>query len=201
MGLFNFGKKIVEKTVVPAVTKILISADDFEHHGTSQNIALTIAAVFTGLWVYEKVWYVLYSFLGGEVFGPAKHRVVLGRHTMDLTTMLIFCYMGFESLEQLGGWKTAVNDVVMASGKVAAIGAQRAYTYSAAAQRLCAWQIAYEAKNFCDSVIYNDGPIFLVHHVATGMLAVRLSFPPFAAFQRVNSQPPFPFLVFGSSSV
>ena len=135
-------------------------------------MAMTVLAVFIGLWVYEKIAYYLYAFLGGEVFGPHKHRVVLGRHTMDLTSMLIFCYMGFESLEQLGGWKTAMHDVIMANGQTAAIGAARAFTYSSAAQRLCVWQIAYEAKNFCDSVIHNDGAIFLVHHVCTGMLAV-----------------------------
>ena len=173
ISFFDFGKKVVPPPPPPPILQVLISADDFAKQGSNINMALTVLAVFIGLWIYEKIAYYLYAFLGGEVFGPHKHRVVLGRHTMDLTSMLIFCYMGFESLEQLGGWKTAMHDVIMANGKVAAIGAARAFTYSSAAQRLCVWQIAYEAKNFCDSVIHNDGPIFLVHHVATGMLAVR----------------------------
>ena len=51
-------------------------------------------------------------------------------------------------------------------------GVERSYLYVAAAQRLCLFHIAYESKNFVDSVIHNDGPIFLVHHFCTGLLAV-----------------------------
>jgi hypothetical protein len=39
--------------------------------------------------------------------------------------------------------------------------------------RLALFQIAYEAKNFCDSIIHNDGIIFLAHHLSTGLLSVR----------------------------
>jgi hypothetical protein len=51
-------------------------------------------------------------------------------------------------------------------------GAERSYQFLPWAQRLCLFHIAYEAKNFCDSVIHNDGVVFLVHHVSTGLLAV-----------------------------
>lgn len=58
------------------------------------------------------------------------------------------------------------------SGKVLATGAERSFFFSAGAQRICLFQIAYEAKNFCDSVIHNDGVLFLLHHTATAMLSV-----------------------------
>jgi hypothetical protein len=155
--------------------QLLVTLDHYSTVATNENLILTIVAVFTGLWIYEKTAYVLYGLIGGEVFGPAKHRVVLARHTMDLTSMLIFCYMGYESLEQLGGLKTALSSVITSGGKVASLGAERAFAFSSAAQRLCAWQVAYEIKNFCDSVIHNDGVLFLAHHTATATLAVRIS--------------------------
>ena len=153
--------------------QVLINLEDYVSHGTNESLMLTVVAVFAGLWVYQLIAFVLYSCLGGEVFGPLKHRIILARHTMDLTAMVIFCFMGFEGLQQLGGVTTSIQSLILASGKVASIGAERSFTFSSAAQRLCVWQIAYEAKNFCDSVIHNDGVIFLVHHTATGLLAVR----------------------------
>ena len=153
--------------------QVLINLEDYASLGTNESLMLTVAAVFAGLWVYQLIAFILYSCLSGEVFGPLKHRIILARHTMDLTAMVIFCFMGFEGLQQLGGITTSVQSLIMASGEVASIGAERSFIFSSAAQRLCVWQIAYEAKNFCDSVIHNDGVIFLVHHTATGLLAVR----------------------------
>ena len=153
--------------------QVLINLEDYSSVGTPENLALTVVAVFVGLWIYQLAAFLLYSCFGGELFGPLKYRTIFARHTMDLTSMVIFCYMGFEGLEQLGGTFTSVHSLILSTGKIAAIGAERSFFFSSAAQRLCVWQIAYEAKNFCDSVIHNDGVIFLVHHTATGLLAVR----------------------------
>lgn len=88
-----------------------------------------------------------------------------------------FSYMGWEALSNFGGFES-IPTLVMPNGTVAAIGADRAYMFSAAAQRLCIAQVAYEIKNFCDSVIHNDGVIFLAHHTVTALLA-GLSCRPF----------------------
>jgi hypothetical protein len=152
--------------------QILLGTQDYKLYGTTENLAATAAAVFVGLWVYEWVAFAIYSCIGGEVFGPKRHRVILSRHTMDLTSMVIFCFMGFQGLKELGGISTSVHDLILESGKVAAIGAERSYAFSAAAQRLAVWQVAYELKNFCDSVIHNDGVVFLVHHTCTAILSV-----------------------------
>ena len=152
--------------------QILTNLSDYENVGTQENLILTVFAVFAGLWVFQLAAFVIYSCFSGEIFGPYKYRVILARHTMDLTSMVIFCYMGFEGLEQLGGTFVSIKTLITASGSIAAFGSERSFIFSSAAQRLCVWQIAYEAKNFCDSVIHNDGVIFLVHHTATGLLAV-----------------------------
>ena len=152
--------------------QVLINLLDYESVGTNENLILTVVAVFLGLWVFQLVAFIIYSCFSGEIFGPHKYRVILARHTMDLTSMVIFCYMGFEGLEQLGGTFVSIKTLITSTGQIAAFGSERSFIFSSAAQRLCVWQIAYEAKNFCDSVIHNDGVIFLVHHTATGLLAV-----------------------------
>lgn len=156
--------------------QVLFNLEDYASAGTTENLIFTVVAVFGALWIYQLAAFILYSCLGGEIFGPLKYRTILARHTMDLTSMVIFCYMGFEGLEQLGGTYTSVHSLILAGGGIAKFGAERSFIFSSAAQRLCVWQIAYEAKNFCDSVIHNDGVIFLVHHTATGLLAVLSDF-------------------------
>lgn len=153
------------------MVQILLGLEDYVTSGTNENLMITVLGVFIGLWIYQLFAFIVYSLIGGTICGPLKYRTILARHTMDLTAMVIFCYMGFEGLEQLGGITSSVQNLML-DGKVATIGAERAFIFSSAAQRLCIWQIAYEAKNFCDSVIHNDGVIFLVHHTVTALLAV-----------------------------
>lgn len=155
--------------------KILLSLDDFESNfndpQSDVNLMATATFIFLGLWVVQLVAFCIYSLLGGEIFGPYKHRVILGRHTMDTLSMLAFSYMGWEALNNFGGFDS-IPTLAMPNGSIANVGAERAYLFSAAAQRLCIVQVAYEIKNFCDSVIHNDGAIFLIHHTVTCLLSV-----------------------------
>ena len=133
------------------------------------DLAVTIACVFAFLWVVEYVAYGVYSFLPKDL-NKKEYIVKFGRHTMDIVAMVIFAYMGFEALngEPFHGFET----IIKMNGKE--VGHDRAYTFSPAAQRLCVWQVAYQAKNFVDAVIHNDGLLFLAHHVVTGVLSVSL---------------------------
>jgi hypothetical protein len=153
---------------------ILVTLDDYDANfaleNQYENVTLTAFVLFAGLWVFQLASYLFYSTLGGEIFGPYRHRVVFGRHTMDTLAMVSMSYMGYESLANFGGFE-AIPSLLLPNGNIAAVGAERAYIFSAAAQRLCTLQVAYEMKNFCDSVIHNDGPIFLAHHAVTGLLS------------------------------
>ena len=159
----------------------LVNLDDFETNFSLENqyinLGATVTAYFLGMWVLQAIAYSFYGLIGGEIFGPKKYRTIFGRHTMDTVSMLTMSYMGYESLNNFGGF-SSFSSLVMPNGTVAAIGPERAYAFSAAAQRLCAFQVAYEAKNFCDSVIHNDGVVFLVHHTVTCLLSF-LSLRPF----------------------
>lgn len=172
---------MISVTLFDYSVDLLVTLDDYETNFTLENqyvnLAVTAACMFAALWVLQLAAYLFYSTLGGEVFGPYRHRVLFGRHTMDAVAMLIMSYMGYESLTNFGGFD-AFPSLAMPNGTIAAVGAERAYAFSAAAQRLCTMQVAYEIKNFCDSVIHNDGWIFLIHHTVTCLLSA-LSLRPF----------------------
>jgi hypothetical protein len=85
--------------------------------------------------------------------------------------MVAFSVMGYQALVELNGG-TSLGEIIDKNGDKVAMGAARAYYFSSAAQRLLLYQIVYEAKNFVDSILYNDGVIFLVHHVVVGTLSV-----------------------------
>ena len=159
----------------------LVNLDDFEKNFSNENqymnLGCTIMMYFLAMWVFQAMAYFCYGLIGGELFGPRKYRTLFGRHTMDAVSMLCMSYFGYESLNNFGGF-SSFPSLVMPNGTIAAIGPERAYAFSAAAQRLCAFQVAYEAKNFCDSVIHNDGIIFLAHHTVTCLLSF-LSLRPF----------------------
>ena len=164
---------------------IMVGLDDYDENfkQTNQNwnVGCTAFAAFSVLWVIQLIAFTFYHSVGavngkGSIFGPWRNRVLFGRHTMDTVAMLGFSYMGYEALVNFGGF-AAVPELIQ-NGAIMGVGGERAYVFSAATQRLCVMQIAYEAKNFCDSVIHNDGVVFLIHHTVTGLLAA-LSCRPF----------------------
>lgn len=161
---------------------LLLTLEDYDRSQASpenvSSLVVTGAAVFAFLWVIEGAGYLVYnSFkkVKGGIFGEPMYITKFSRHTMDVISMVIFSVMGFEALglAPFGGWD-AIHTMMGANGKVVGVGHPRAYVFSAAAQRLCLWQVAYQCKNFCDALIHNDGPLFLAHHVVTGLLAVRI---------------------------
>jgi hypothetical protein len=181
--------------------KLLLELADYgkiEGVGASErlgSIAVTTAAVFFLLWAIEYAAYAVYGMIGGELFTKKEWRVKFGRHTMDIVAMVIFSYMGFEALgtAPFHGWDTL--HAMKSSKGMLEYGHARAYVFSESAQRLCVWQIAYQLKNFCDAVIHNDGPLFLAHHIVTGLLSVSsLDFHLCALQKRQGADIPFPQL-------
>jgi len=160
--------------------KLLLELADYgkiESAGASErlgSLAVTTFAVFCLLWAIEYAAYAVYGMIGGELFTKKEWRVKFGRHTMDIVAMVIFSYMGFEALgtAPFHGWDTLHAMRVQSAKGMLEYGHARAYVFSESAQRLCVWQIAYQLKNFCDAVIHNDGPLFLAHHIVTGLLSV-----------------------------
>lgn len=47
----------------------------------------------------------------------------------------------------------------------------RLFTYHPAAQQVLLFFFAYQTKNMFDSIVWNDGPIFIIHHLLSGAAA------------------------------
>jgi len=149
------------------------ASESFSYSDKVWSLAATAGSVFALLWVIQYAAYFVYRGLPKALNKP-EYVTKFGRHTMDIISMVAFAYMGFEALGMppFRSWDS-LHTMTTVAGKVLEIGHARSYIFSASAQRLCVWQVAYQAKNFCDAVIHDDGPLFLAHHVVTGLLSVR----------------------------
>jgi hypothetical protein len=154
--------------------KVLYELSSFTQDAAHEDILLTAFAAFVGLWVFEGLAYIIYSFIGGEIFGPIKYRRILARHTMDFAAMIAFSILGMQAIAEMGGWESFATLSHPADGSIVSVGVARSYFHHPIGFVVCLLQVAYEAKNFCDSVIHNDGLLFLAHHVSTGYLAVSI---------------------------
>jgi len=144
------------------------------NHGVA-NMWFSVVTVFLAMWVIEWIARALWSTVDSKFIKTDHARIILGRHTNDVVSMIAISYAGWEGLQEFGGWgayKELIKD-----GKILQFGIERVYSFSPACQRLCVLQLAYEAKNFCDSVIHNDGAIFLAHHFLAGCAAFCASTP------------------------
>jgi hypothetical protein len=160
--------------------RLLVELRDFSSNHNKvdsfQNLVFTSIVLFLLLWVVEHIARSFWSTVDSAFTKTDRSRIILGRHSCDLICMLAMALAGYESLEELGGWRI-YNELIL-DGKVLSVGFDRVYKpFSAACQRLAIMQVAYEAKNFCDSIIHNDGIIFLMHHLLAGFAAIVSATP------------------------
>lgn len=102
-------------------------------------------------------------------FGTAKNSVFhsrdscgkLSRYSVDLILMLIFCFLGFFSVKEYGGYASWFEAPFL--GKL--------YNKQPYTTFLCALQSAYEFKSFIDAFLHGDAWIFPVHHALAGSIA------------------------------
>jgi hypothetical protein len=137
------------------------------------NLVATTVAMFFVIWIVHVLLFLLYSAVftaKASLFHSRAARLKLARHTTESVCMSGFFYLGWECWVHFGGFEGMKHLVI--GGNSLEFGAPRLYVFAAAAQRLATCQVAYEAKNFCDSLIDNDGLLFLAHHFVTGALSV-----------------------------
>ena len=63
----------------------------------------------------------------------------------------------------------------------------RMFTYHPAAQRITVFFVAYQLKNTYDTIVWDDGIIFIIHHVLTLVTTVRCCFL-YGFIQSANSK-------------
>lgn len=166
-------------------TDLLLDLADYdENFGVKNqyvNIIFTSFFIFGFFWVVEYAARAFWRSIDSPFTKAQRSVIILSRHTMDVVAMSLLVYTGFEALVSFNaggfmGFNAMTGDIIV-NGKVAAPGYERCYAYSAAAQRLCVLQMAYEMKNFCDSIIHNDGIIFLAHHFVTYIVSALATRP------------------------
>ena len=68
---------MISVTLFDYSVDLLLTLDDYETNFTLENQYVNLACMFAALWVLQLAAYLFYSTLGGEVFGPYRHRVLL----------------------------------------------------------------------------------------------------------------------------
>ena len=141
---------------------------------TKQDVSFCVATFF-GLYFFHFALYITLPTImslvagktgGAEIVSSKVNLMKLSRFSVDLIVMVVFSVLGFIVLEEFGGWGLLSS----ADGSNAF---ERVYLpASATSLLLCRIQISYEAKNLVDSFIFGDGLVFIIHHIATGTLAI-----------------------------
>lgn len=109
------------------------------------------------------------------ILDDATNRNILSRHIgVDAFSCFVVAILGWNA-------RHVVNDMVDATLRrrknampVAFEG--RMFTYQPEAQRIALFFVAYQLKNTYDTIAWNDGIIFIIHHILTLFTTVRFCF-------------------------
>jgi hypothetical protein len=94
------------------------------------------------------------------------NRYILARHLgVDSLSCLICAYLGWRNRSPLmtNIWKAFVQGD--ASAHPASAAESRGFTYTPAPWYLSLFFLSYQLKNLVDTIVWNDGPEFIFHHV------------------------------------
>lgn len=136
----------------------------FETSPEPKALLFLVAVVFVSLFILESAFYHIFS-LGssGEILGPQRNRVILGRRCTEALSMGVAAVVGFQLQNELG-WGEAFTE---GAGTDALA---RTGRYHGGATRLAALQLAYQCFNVVTSLRDSDGALFVAHHIVAGSL-------------------------------
>lgn len=105
--------------------------------------------------------------------GDVTNRNILSRHIgVDAFSCFAVAYLGWKA-------RHVVQDMVDAALRRRENAMPEAYegrifTYHPEGQRITVFFVAYQLKNTFDTIVWNDGMIFVIHHFLTLFTAVSL---------------------------
>ncbi|KAJ1620678.1 TLC domain-containing protein [Pavlovales sp. CCMP2436] len=145
---------------------LLWRADDFLASPSPNQIALTVVVIALAMTVLEKVFICMYAAAGRTtghpILAPRASRAMLARRTLEVCAMSTLAVLGLQAHWRLGGLPSGVRE-----GQAAV---ERAFEFHPLSCRLALFQLGYQVFNTYMSTRDRDGPIFIGHHIATGML-------------------------------
>lgn len=144
-------------------------------HISEHHELLTVFGAFTVYWVVDLTSRLIWPFvLPAELFKSPKAAMILGRHTMDVVACILFIYLAVQAEKDPKFQKLSEASPL-----------ERTYHSSPKCQLLILCQIAYQVKNTIDSYVCNDGVVFYLHHIGTGILCC------FGLYPFLHAQAPF----------
>ena len=128
-----------------------------------------------------------------ELLAEELHRRILARHVgVDTLACCICAALGFANMHTYADvWKYYVKGDKNAFVKANYL--NRVLAYDPASLRLCLFFTAYQIKNLYDTIIFDDGPVFIFHHVFSAITAYGCMVPKISNY--------YPFFFVGLSEI
>jgi len=153
-----------KKCGVERTTRLHLTAESFEHQPTVSSLVLTGCFLIAVLVAIEQ--------LGRYVLGLAQNlhpileseinRQVLARHAfVDCTSLFVIAFLAVRNRHIL----SELRDGFLGRKEVPKPFENRCFMYHGEAFRILTIFSVYQVKNLYDTVIWNDGPEYIVHHV------------------------------------
>lgn len=106
----------------------------------------------------------------------ADGRALLGRFTCSALAFTWMVVEGCWAVEEAGGWGGLLDSQLLLPGQVAegegSVHFQRVYARMPHGTRLAMIHFAWEVKNTFDSYVWNDGVVFIAHHLSAAGLCL-----------------------------
>lgn len=103
------------------------------------------------------------------------NRAILARHVgVDSFSCFLIAYLGWKNYDICAG---VLRDVLTGKGMPKAAHDKRLYTYEPAGFRISLVFFFYQVKNLYDTILWNDGPEYIFHHVFSLLTAWGAMYP------------------------
>jgi len=143
----------------------------------------TLVVVVITLWVLERLCRMILNNYQDfhPLFEVEINRQILARHlAVDFVSCATF---GLIALMNIDGCKDLFSRLLYRVNSMPLAGYEkRLFTYHPAAQQIGLYFLGYNIKNTFDSIVWNDGPEFIFHHVLSMITAWGSMYPGFGHF-------------------
>ena len=140
----------------------------------------TLVVIVTGLFTMEHIWRFIFLQLSGlsPILLDQSNRHILSRHfSVDFTCCAIVSVIGFIHRAEL----KVFTDKFFGHRKTVpkADMKKRLFGHSNAGHQIALFYLSFQFKNMYDTIVWNDGPEFIMHHLLSGLVAYFALHPGF----------------------
>jgi len=147
-----------------SATRLALTLDSFKTPPNLSSSILSGAVVIAVLVAIEQA---LYQFLtrhadAHDILASQTNRQILARHVgVDAFCCFVLAGLAWQCRDLIQPcWDSCRGKIFLAQGAYET----RLWTYHPAAHRIAAFFFVYQVKNMYDTILWNDGPEFIMHH-------------------------------------